>query len=208
MIQEALTTNPPSHEATARQVNTNEQQFLADGFCFLDSCEFVFIRGLMLRFLSVTSGACPPWRVIRGLPRPEASTLRSTATEVLRRTGQRRRVFKRFPNFPCNLRPNFRLYICNCNNNPASTKKGKTMNPLTQFKKIPILPLLIALSLVARAAGAARAAISDFNGDGHPDYVVQNANTHQTAIWYLNNNVFISGAYGPTLPAGWSLVGP
>jgi hypothetical protein len=51
-------------------------------------------------------------RVIRGLPR---------------RTPQQRRVFKRFPNFPCNLRPNFRLYISNCNhtnNNPASTKKG------------------------------------------------------------------------------------
>ena len=28
------------------------------------------------------------------------------------------------------------------------------MNPLTQFKKIPILPLLIALALVAWAAGA------------------------------------------------------
>src|SRR5438034_1200626 len=85
------------------------------------------------------------------------------------------------------------------------------MNPLTQFKKIPILPLLIALTLVVvasapRTAGAARAAISDFNGDGHPDYLLQNANTHQTAIWYLNNNVFVSGAYGPTLPAGWSLV--
>ena len=44
------------------------------------------------------------------------------------------------------------------------------MNPLTHFKKIPILPLLIALALVAWAAGAARAAISDFNGDGHPDF--------------------------------------
>ena len=80
------------------------------------------------------------------------------------------------------------------------------MNPLTHFKKIPILPLLIALALVVvAAAGAARAAISDFNGDGHPDFVLSNANTHQTAIWYLNNNVFISGTYGPTLPAGWSL---
>src|SRR5438046_9924616 len=83
------------------------------------------------------------------------------------------------------------------------------MNPLTQCKKIPILPLLIALALVVcAAAGAARAAISDFNGDGHPDYVLflQNAKTPQTAIWYLNNNVFISAAYGPTLPTCWFLV--
>jgi YVTN family beta-propeller protein len=51
----------------------------------------------------------------------------------------------------------------------------------------------------------ARAAVTDFNGDGHPDYVVQNAATRQTAIWYLNNNVFIRGAYSPTLAAGWGL---
>src|SRR5204862_7654813 len=82
------------------------------------------------------------------------------------------------------------------------------MNPLTQFKKMPILPLLIALALVVlAAAGAAGAAISDFNGDGHPDYVLflQNAKTPQTAIWYLNNNVFISCASGPTLPCCWIL---
>jgi len=36
------------------------------------------------------------------------------------------------------------------NNNPASTKKGRKMNPLTQFKKI--LPLLFAPALVALAA--------------------------------------------------------
>jgi hypothetical protein len=51
-----------------------------------------------------------------------------------------------------------------------------------------------------------RAAVADLNGDGHPDYVLQNAATRQTAIWYLNNNVFISGAYGPTLAAGWGLM--
>jgi hypothetical protein len=51
----------------------------------------------------------------------------------------------------------------------------------------------------------ARAAITDFNGDGHPDYVLRNAATRQTAIWYLNNSVFISGAYGPTLAVGWGL---
>ena len=54
------------------------------------------------------------------------------------------------------------------------------MNPLTQCKKIPILPLLFALALVVvAAAGAARAAMSDFNGDGHLDYVFQNLNTRK-----------------------------
>src|SRR5439155_1036528 len=83
------------------------------------------------------------------------------------------------------------------------------MNPLTQFKKIPISPLLIVLALVAWTAGAAGAAISDFNADGHPDYVLlrQNAKTPQTAIWYLNNNVYVGGGFGPTLPNGWALVG-
>jgi hypothetical protein len=48
---------------------------------------------------------------------------------------------------------------------------------------------------------------TDFNNDGHPDYVLQNAATRQTAIWYMNNAVFVSGAYGPTLPSGWNLAG-
>jgi hypothetical protein len=52
-----------------------------------------------------------------------------------------------------------------------------------------------------------RAAVTDFNSDGHPDYVLQNAGTRQTAIWYLNNNFYVGGAYGPTLVAGWALRG-
>ena len=47
----------------------------------------------------------------------------------------------------------------------------------------------------------------DFNQDGKPDYVLFNAVTHQTAVWYLNNNVFLSAAFGPTLPANWNVVG-
>ncbi|HUS08856.1 MAG TPA: hypothetical protein VMZ30_00210 [Pyrinomonadaceae bacterium] len=39
-------------------------------------------------------------------------------------------------------------------------------------------------------------------------YLIYNAGTRQTAIWYLNNNIFVSAAFGPNLPAGWSLVGP
>jgi hypothetical protein len=50
-----------------------------------------------------------------------------------------------------------------------------------------------------------RAVVGDFNSDGHPDYVLRNANTRQTAIWYLNNNVVIDGDVGPTLAAGWAL---
>jgi hypothetical protein len=38
------------------------------------------------------------------------------------------------------------------------------------------------------------------------DYLLYNPSTRQTAIWYLNNNIFLAGAYGPTLPTGWSLV--
>jgi hypothetical protein len=51
-------------------------------------------------------------------------------------------------------------------------------------------------------------AAADLNGDGKPDYLLYNVDTQQTAIWYLNNNVFVSGAYGPILPPGWSFFGP
>ena len=54
---------------------------------------------------------------------------------------------------------------------------------------------------------AARAAVADFNSDGHPDYVLRNPGTRQTAIWYLNNNVYQSGALGPSITAGWVLDG-
>jgi glycosyl hydrolase family 42 (putative beta-galactosidase)/VCBS repeat protein len=52
-----------------------------------------------------------------------------------------------------------------------------------------------------------RSLVADFDGDGHPDFVVQNAATHQTVIGYLDNNVIIGAAYGPTLPGGWALRG-
>ena len=46
--------------------------------------------------------------------------------------------------------------------------------------------------------GAGTAIVADFNGDGHRDFVLRNPATRQTAIWYLNNNVLISGVFGPT----------
>ena len=47
----------------------------------------------------------------------------------------------------------------------------------------------------------------DFNVDGKTDFALFNASTRRTAIWYLNNNALLSSAYGPTLPAGWNVVG-
>jgi len=46
----------------------------------------------------------------------------------------------------------------------------------------------------------------DFNMDSKPDYVLYNASTRGTAVWYMNNSVFLGGAFGPTLPAGWNLI--
>jgi FG-GAP-like repeat len=50
-------------------------------------------------------------------------------------------------------------------------------------------------------------AVTDFNSDTRPDFLLSNPITHQTVIWYMNNNVHVTGAYGPTLPAAWSVVG-
>jgi hypothetical protein len=46
----------------------------------------------------------------------------------------------------------------------------------------------------------------DFNHDGKPDYVLSNGSTRGTAAWYMHNNIFAGGAYGPTLPAGWNVI--
>jgi hypothetical protein len=47
---------------------------------------------------------------------------------------------------------------------------------------------------------------ADFSQDSHPDYALFETGNDRTAIWYLNNNVYVSAMYGPTLPAGWALV--
>lgn len=43
-------------------------------------------------------------------------------------------------------------------------------------------------------------AAADFDSNGKPDYLRYNPGTRQTVIWYLNNNVFVSAAFGPTIP--------
>jgi hypothetical protein len=47
---------------------------------------------------------------------------------------------------------------------------------------------------------------SDFNRDGKPDYLLFQATSGRTALWYMNNNFFVSSAWGPTVLAGWQLV--
>ena len=47
----------------------------------------------------------------------------------------------------------------------------------------------------------------DFNGDGHPDWVARNVNTRQTVLVYLNDNVVVGAALGPTLAANLALTG-
>ena len=48
---------------------------------------------------------------------------------------------------------------------------------------------------------------ADFDANGKPDYLLYNSGMRQTTIWYLNNIVFVSAAFGPTIPPGWRLVG-
>jgi uncharacterized protein YbdZ (MbtH family) len=59
-------------------------------------------------------------------------------------------------------------------------------------------------------AGWSLVTSADFNSDGVPDYLLLNKTTGQTAIWFLedNNDIIhlLSTAYGPTVPAGWTLV--
>jgi len=47
---------------------------------------------------------------------------------------------------------------------------------------------------------------ADFNSDGFSDYLLFNFGDRATAIWYLDNNTYITGLYGPGLPAGWTVV--
>jgi hypothetical protein len=52
---------------------------------------------------------------------------------------------------------------------------------------------------------------SDFNRDGwpdYPDYLLLNPSTRQTVIWYLQQGIPAGTAFGPTLPAGWTVAAP
>jgi outer membrane protein assembly factor BamB len=53
----------------------------------------------------------------------------------------------------------------------------------------------------------ALAVVADFNGDGHPDWVVRNVNTGLTALVYLNDNAVVGAALGPSLMNNLALIG-
>jgi hypothetical protein len=76
-------------------------------------------------------------------------------------------------------------------------------NPFTSYSKFSnFYPQIQSYIGMVRAFGAKY----DFNGDAKPDYVLYNPGTRQTAIWYLNNNVYQGGAFGPTVSAPWTFV--
>jgi hypothetical protein len=50
-----------------------------------------------------------------------------------------------------------------------------------------------------------RALVADFNGDDSPDLFLQSTSTYLTALCYLNNNIYVGSAWGPTLPPRWNL---
>ena len=46
-------------------------------------------------------------------------------------------------------------------------------------------------------------ALTDFNRDGYPDYLLYNADTHRTVVWYMRDNVHFASKVVPLfLPAG------
>jgi len=46
---------------------------------------------------------------------------------------------------------------------------------------------------------------ADLNVDGFTDYVLFNVGNRATAVWYLHDNAYLGGGYGPTLPIGWTV---
>ena len=46
-----------------------------------------------------------------------------------------------------------------------------------------------------------------FNGDTHPDYLLFNAATRGTVIWYMSGVTRTGSRNGPTIPAGFVVAG-
>ena len=46
----------------------------------------------------------------------------------------------------------------------------------------------------------------DFNGDRFADFLLSNPSARKSAVWNLQGTTLLTGVYGPSLPAGWTLV--
>jgi FG-GAP-like repeat len=66
-------------------------------------------------------------------------------------------------------------------------------------------PFVYPHPLTSALDGGFRALVADFNGDDSPDLFLQSTSTYLTALCYLNNNIYVGSAWGPTLPPRWNL---
>jgi hypothetical protein len=53
--------------------------------------------------------------------------------------------------------------------------------------------------------GTSKVLVSDFNGDGNADLVLENTKTGQRCIWFLKNGAVSSGTYLPTVDVQWHI---
>jgi SMP-30/gluconolaconase/LRE-like protein/VCBS repeat protein len=63
-----------------------------------------------------------------------------------------------------------------------------------------------ATRFVTAMAFQPNATATDFNKDGHPDYLLFNPSTRQTTIWYLSEVTHTASANGPIIPSAWEIV--
>jgi hypothetical protein len=84
----------------------------------------------------------------------------------------------------------------------AGKKEGRTMKTLTQFKKTPILPLLIALAFVV---GTAWTATSSIAGDDHVRWDIIRFDASTTPPTIRSDGVAFASAISGSAPSGLTI---
>jgi len=98
-----------------------------------------------------------------------------------------------------------RIYVANDNKVYAFRVPGGT--PTATPRPSPTSTSTPTPTPTPTPTAPALAVIADFNGDGHPDWVVRNVNTGLTALVYLNDNAVVGAALGPSLMNNLALIG-
>src|SRR5205823_2958268 len=70
----------------------------------------------------------------------------------------------------------------------------------------PAARLSTAVILLRHPMTSADIAVREFRTLAHLNSAALPHEEISTAMWYLNNRVYLRGVYGPTLPSGWQLV--